>query len=119
MPPIAAIVLTLSSYHATAVGSTLPYVNPGIGIAYRHAEAGVYRNSHGRASVYGLATVERRIAAPLSIGFSVGAVTGYRLAVMPIVFPFVVIGRSRVKLKIGALPVRRFVLGFQLRLEKR
>lgn len=115
---LAAIVFTLASLH---LNDSRDYqgINPGVGLEWccaagNYLAGGAYLNSSARLSVYG--TVGRRFFGPrVGIGFDFGGVTGYRVPVLPLVFPYVYVTRGAWSLKVDVLPIRRPILGFQLR----
>lgn len=115
---LAAIVFTLASLH---LNDSRDYqeINPGVGLEWccaagNYLAGGTYVNSSARLSVYG--AVGRRFFGPrIGIGVDVGGVTGYRVPVLPLVFPYVYVSRGAWSLKVDVLPIRRPILGFQLR----
>lgn len=115
----AALVFTVASLH---VNDSRHYnqINPGLGSEWccafsYYVSGGAYVNSSARLSVY--ATVGKRFLGPrVGVGFHVGGVTGYRYSVLPLAFPYVYVRVGRVDVQVNVLPIRRPVLGFQLRL---
>lgn len=111
---IAALVFTLASLH---LNDSRHYnqINPGVGIEWRAVGAGAYLNSSARLSVYGTFHKEKALGQRLAVGVEAGGVTGYKPAVLPLVFPYVRVTRGAWSLKVNVLPTRRPIVGFQLR----
>lgn len=107
----AALVFTIASLHLNDSRHYNQF-NPGIGLATNRYEVGAYLNSSARLSVYGTVGWETNPARRIGVGFTLGAVTGYSVPVLPLAFPFVRIGPVR----INVLPTKRPIIGFQLRL---
>jgi len=78
--------------------------NIGLGyIADNGVTVGAYNNSYRHTSVYVGYTVETH-AKYLNVGVVSGLVTGYTGLVSPMVMPYVLIGPSDVRLKVGYIP---------------
>lgn len=111
---LAALVFTIASLH---LNDSREYnqINPGIGversIGAGHVGMGGYINSSGRLSVYGVVGAEKKLG-KVALGVEGGVVTGYKVPVLPLAFPYIRLG----PIKLNVLPSRRPILGFQLRL---
>lgn len=114
---IAAVVFTVASLHFND-SRHYEQFNPGIGVEWAvepvRVSAGAYRNSSARLSVYG--SVSREWGGDrFGAGVEVGAVTGYKVPVLPLVFPFARVSAGQWDLKVNVLPTARPILGCQVR----
>lgn len=116
---LATIVFTIASLH---INDSRHYnqINPGVGVEWAiddasHVGAGAYLNSSGRWSIYGSlgrAWTRHRYG----VGAELGLVTGYRYPVIPLAFPYITFSSGRFAVKINVLPIRRPIIGVQLRI---
>lgn len=109
-----ALIAILTSHHFAA---TQPFnaQNLGVGARYHQLEAGVYQNSTDHLSTY--ITLARELTrGPLTVGGAIGLFTGYQWPVLPVVFPYVVLGTDRLGVQLSILPTRHPILGVSLRL---
>lgn len=115
---IAALVFTVASLHLNDSRDYQQF-NPGVGVEWvadeiTRAGVGAYRNSSARLSVYG--TVSRELdMGRFGVGLEVGAVTGYKWPVLPLVFPFARVSVGDWQVKVNVLPTTRPIIGFQVR----
>jgi hypothetical protein len=117
---VAALVVTLASHHFREPPGRFQEFNPGAGIEWccavwtTHLGAGAYRNSSGRATVYGVVGGDRRVQGWFYAGVEAGIALGYRRP-LPLVAPYVRVGTDAWSVRVLVLPIARPILGVQVR----
>ena len=115
---IAALVFTVASLHLND-SREYQQINPGIGVEWAiddvtRAGVGAYRNSSSRLSMYGTVSRQKDMGR-FSVGLELGAVTGYKWPVLPLVFPFATVAIGRWQIKANVLPTTKPIVGFQVK----
>lgn len=102
--------------------------NPGVGLEYRlndtfHVEAGTYKNSLYRTSVYASVAAETSGSKFFGAGIQAGVLTGYDMPAPVAAIPYLRFGSrdDKVNVKVNVIPpiphVTPFTLGLQVRVK--
>jgi len=92
LPPLEEVVVHFASYHQDRTNPHNETNNWGLGLHFTRTDrsqyvAGTYKNSQWKQSVYAGVMWEVYAAGPLSFNVLAGGITGYNMAVMPVLLP--------------------------------
>ena len=111
------VVLTIASQHIESQG--MNQSNPGIGVEANGYIAGIYRNSDYRNSVYVGRDWLPIVDGHLHAGLAYGAITGYRMAVAPLVAGRITYENGNFGVNLNVMPdpfwIKHSALGLQLK----
>jgi opacity protein-like surface antigen len=115
-------------FRENGVDRTFNEFNPGVGLEYRlndtfHVEAGTYKNSLYRTSMYASIAAETNGSKFLGAGVQAGVLTGYDMPAPVAAIPYLRFGSrdDKVNVKVNVIPpikdVTPFTLGAQVRIK--
>jgi len=92
LPPLEEVVVHFASYHQDRTNQHNETNNWGLGLHFTRTDrsqyvAGTYKNSQWKQSIYAGVMWEVYAAGPLSFTVTAGAITGYEMAVTPMLLP--------------------------------